>query len=324
MPLPLVSVIIPVRNCRTYIHEAIDSVLGQEYANLEVIVVDDGSDDYQYSGLEKQDGRIAVYRLSGEGVSHARNVGMTRAKGCYFAFLDADDIWFPGKLIAQVNYCERHPQVGCVFGDFVKWERDASGHFPNSLSLTTDCHSLTENEPTRSGWIYTRLLMGQLVGMNTAMIRRQVFEQLGGFDESMRTGEDYLFWLKVSRAFEMHALAGAVALYRIHESSAMRRLDKSNQLAVMLKASVSRWGLSGPDGTSLSRDEFKTRLAATEFAHGYNHFWRGSAAVALRSLFYAFRNGFRPGRSLGYMVLLPLRRLLSRLRGWQRHCRRDH
>ena len=316
MPLPLVSVIIPVRNCRDYIHEAINSVLGQDYANLEIIVIDDGSDDYQYSELAKLDKRIAVYRLSGMGVSHARNIAMTVAKGSYFAFLDADDVWFPGKLIAQVNYCERKPQVGCVFGDFVQWKRDGSGQFPPSSLLTTDCHALTKNEPARSGWIYTRLLMRQLVGMSTTMIRREVFEQLGGFDESMRIGEDYLFWLTVSRLFEMHALAGTVTLYRIHEMSAMMRLDKPNHLAPMLKAAVARWGLSNQDGTNLDQDEFNTRLVATEFAHGYRHFWHGSAAVALRSLFNSLRGGFRPGRSLGYIALLPFRSLLRVLRNW--------
>ena len=314
MPLPLVSVIIPVRNCREYIHEAIDSVLGQDYSNLEILIIDDGSDDYRYSELEKWDGRIAVHRLSGMGVSHARNIAMALAKGAYFAFLDADDIWFPGKLAAQVDYCERNPQVGCVFGAFARWERDASGRFPPSSSLTTNCRALTENEPARSGWIYTRLLMGQLVGMNTAVIRREVFEQLGGFDESMRIGEDYLFWLKVSRVFEMHALAGTVALYRNHELSAMRRLGKPNHLAIMLKTAVSRWGLSNPDGTNLDQGEFNIRLASTEFDHGYNHFWWGSAVVALRSMFNSLRGGFRPARSLTYIALLPVRNLLPRLR----------
>ncbi len=314
MSSPLVSVIIPVRNCREYIHEAIASVLGQGYANLEVIVIDDGSDDYRYSELEEWDRRITVQRLSGMGVSHARNTAMKLAKGVYFAFLDADDIWFPGKLVAQIDYFERNPHVGCVFGAFARWERDSSGQFPTSSSLTTDCRALTESEPARSGWIYTRLLMGQLVGMNTAVIRREVFEQLGGFDESMRIGEDYLFWLKVSRAFEMHALAGTVALYRNHESSAMRRLGKRNNLAIMLKAAVSRWGLSNPDGTELGQRDFNIRVAAIEFDHGYNHFWFGSTAVALRSLFNSLRGGFRPARSLAYIILLPVRNLLPRQR----------
>lgn len=308
----------PVRNCRDYIHEAIDSVLGQGYTDLEIIVIDDGSDDYQYSELEELDGRIAVHRLSGMGVSHARNTALTLAKGAYFAFLDADDIWFPGKLIAQVSYCERNPQVGCVFGDFAKWERNALGQFPPSSSLTTNCHELTQKEPARSGWIYTQLLMGQLVGMNTAMIRREVFEQLGGFDESMRIGEDYLFWLKVSRAFEMHALAGTIALYRIHASSAMERLEDPNHLAIMLKSAVARWGLSSPDGTYLDQDEFNTRLAATEFVHGYRHFWHGSATVALRSLFNSLRSGFQPRRALLYLVLLPFRSVLLVLRNRSR------
>ena len=310
----LISVIIPVRNGRNYIHEALDSVFRQNYSNIEILIIDDGSDDYEYTELEKLDNRIIVHRLSGDGVSHARNFAMELARGEYFAFLDADDVWFPGKLIAQVGYCERHPQAGCVFGGFTKWERDSTGEFPPASSLAIDCRALTANDPKRSGWIYTRLLMGLLVGMNTAMIRREVFDQLGGFDESMRIGEDYMFWLKVSRVFEMHALDGSVALYRRHGSSAMRRLDDNNHLAAILETAVSRWGLSNPDGTYLDPKAFRQRLAQTEFTHGYNHFWHGSALVALRSLSKSLCMGFLPARSFAYIAFLPLRHLLTRLR----------
>jgi glycosyltransferase involved in cell wall biosynthesis len=306
----LVSVIIPVRNCCEYIQEALASVLAQDYPNLEVIIIDDGSDDFEYSELERIDSRIQVHRQPGLGVSRARNTAMKLARGKYFAFLDADDIWFPGKLLAQINYFERHPEVGCVFGGFTKWHCDADGNFPDASEMVADCRQIRECDPERSGWIYTRLLMGQLVGMNTAVIRREVFEQLGGFDDSMRIGEDYLFWLKVSRVFEMHALDGVVALYRIHDSSAMRRLDDENQLTTMLKIATSRWGLSNPDGSRLSAEDFNTRLAMSEFTHGYNHFWHGSSSVAMRSFFHSLRWGFLPVRSAGYITLLPFRHLL--------------
>ena len=109
--LPLVSVIIPVKNGKQYIHECIDSVLAQNYPALDIVVVDDGSDDYDYRLLTQLDARIRVFRRAGQGVSKARNFAMQQALGEFFAFLDADDVWFPGKLRAQLRYFDAHPEV---------------------------------------------------------------------------------------------------------------------------------------------------------------------------------------------------------------------
>ncbi|MDO8348539.1 MAG: glycosyltransferase [Rugosibacter sp.] len=314
---PAVSVIIPVRNGREFIHEALASVCTQSFSDLEILVIDDGSDDFDYQTLTQLDSRIHVHRLEGSGVSTARNTGMQLARGDYFAFLDADDVWFPGKLAAQIRYSEQHPEVGCVFGGFIKWTRAADGGFPDAKRLMQDCSALTRCEAERSGWLYTRLLDGLLVGMNTAVIRREVFEKLGGFDASMRIGEDYLFWLKASRIYPMHALDGPVALYRIHEASAMRRLDDENHLAHLLQIALSRWGLKNPDGTSLPVDEFKKRLAESEFTHGYNHFWEGSPAVARRAFLRALKGGALPLRSVAYIALTPFRQALLSLKSHQ-------
>ncbi len=306
-----VSVIIPVRNGKEFIGECLDSVIKQDYQALEIIVIDDGSTDFDYQTLSQLDARIKVIRLEGRGVSHARNAGMAHASGEYIAFLDADDIWFPGKITAQVRYFESHPDVGCVFGRFKRWEANEAGKFEPAAQLLEPCHALTDAEPERSGWLYTRLLTGLLVGMNTAMIRREVYQMLGGFDESMRIGEDYLFWLKISRIYEMHALDGAVALYRIHGSSAMRKLDDDNHQVQMLKTAVARWGLNNPDGSTLSVDTYSKRIAECEFTHAYNHFWRGSGQVARRSFLAAMRGGVLPARSFLYACLTPIRKVLG-------------
>ena len=271
-----VSVVIPVRNCQQYIHEAVDSVITQDFVYFEIIIIDDGSDDFDYDQLTHLDRRIQVHHLTGVGVSRARNFGMQLARGKYIAFLDADDIWFPGKLSAQVRYFEKHPDVGCVFGGFLKWLPDETGAFPSANSLMEDCADLVRCEKMRSGWIYTRLLAGLLVGMNTAVIRREVYENLGGFDETMRIGEDYLFWLKVARVYEMHALDGKVALYRIHSASAMHRLDIDDHQSELLALAVKRWGLCNPDGSHLSQHDFQQRVGACVFDHGYKHFWDGA------------------------------------------------
>jgi glycosyltransferase involved in cell wall biosynthesis len=301
-----------VRNGISHIREAIDSVLGQSYRQLEIIVVDDGSDDFDYARLKEIDRRIEVVRLPGCGVSRARNTGMRHAKGKYFAFLDADDVWFPGKLEAQMRYFDDHPDVGCVFGGFLKWRRDeSSGAFPPARSLWRDCGGMSGSAPERSGWIYTRLLSGLLVGMNTAVIRREVFDLLGGFDESMRIGEDYMFWLKTSRVFEMHALDGPVALYRIHSSSAMNRLSEENHQARLLRIARERWDLVNPDGSGLSLESFRKRLALTEFTHGYNHYWHGNPAVAARAFRAAVAGNALPVRSAVYYLLSQWKRLLG-------------
>jgi glycosyltransferase involved in cell wall biosynthesis len=309
---PLVSAIIPVRNGRDYIDEALQSVLTQNCPNLEIIVVDDGSDDYDYMKLKDVDKRIEVIRLAGYGVSRARNTGMRHAKGKYIAFLDADDVWFPGKLEAQIRYFDNHPNVGCVFGGFLKWYRDeSSGVFPQAHTLWNDCGEITGNAPERSGWIYTKLLSGLLVGMNTAVIRREVFDLLGGFDESMRIGEDYMFWLKTSRVFEMHALDGPVALYRIHSSSAMNRLSEENHQARLLRTAFERWGLVNPDGSKLPLESFRRRLALTEFTHGYKHYWHGNPGVAARAFRGAIAGMALPIRSTAYYLLSQWKRLLA-------------
>ena len=235
--LPLVSVIIPVRNGRSYIEEAIASILIQSFQNFEIVVINDGSTDGDYETLCTIDSRIRVLHLPGNGVSTARNHGMHAARGELIAFLDADDVWFPGKLAAQVRYLNTHPEVGVVFGGFLKWEAGTEGVIPPANDLMSDCEALTQPETSRSGWLYSRLLLGLLVGMNTAVVRRSVVHSIGGFNVSMRQGEDYDFWLKASRIAEMHSLNGNVALYRIHPSSAMHRLARDNALITVLHAS---------------------------------------------------------------------------------------
>lgn len=302
-PRPEVSVIIPVRNGKDYLPEAVRSVLSQSFGNFELLIVNDGSTDDNYDRYAQQDPRIRVIHLTGDGVSRARNTGMACAEGNLMAFLDADDIWFPGKLVAQVRYFEEHPGVGVVFGGFMRWTPDAVGVFPPAATLMQDCHAMLNCDPDRSGWLYLRLMLGLLVGMNTAVIRRTVYEAVGGFNESMRQGEDYDFWLKASRVAEMHSLDGPVALYRIHGSSAMHRLSADNHLATLLKAAQMRWGLSNVDGTSIPQKEFDDRLGRVHFDHGYSHYWRGSKEVARHSFWRALRKRHRPARSLAYMLL---------------------
>lgn len=303
MNQPRVSVIIPVRNGKDYLQEALDSVLLQSFTDLELLLIDDGSTDDDYSRYAHQDKRIRVIHLAGTGVSRARNVGMAQSRGDLLAFLDADDVWFPGKLQAQVNYFDAHPKVGVVFGKFIRWQALPSGAFVPASSLMQDAGNLTHADPERSGWLYTRLLDGLLVGMNTAVVRRSVYETIGGFNEAMRQGEDYDFWLKASRVAEMHSLNGPVALYRIHGASAMHRLSSDNHLVNLLKAAAMRWGLKTFNDQSLTPRSFDERLARVYFDHAYAHYWHGDRVIARAAFWHALQRGHRPLRCLAYITL---------------------
>ena len=303
MTNPRVSVVIPVRNGRDYLQEALNSVLQQSFVDLELLLINDGSKDDDYDRYALQDKRIRVIHLTGVGVSRARNVGMEQSRGELIAFLDADDVWFPGKLLAQVRYLEEHCDVGVVFGKFIKWPELPEGGFVPSTSLTRDTSGLKTKEVARSGWLYTRLLEGLLVGMNTAVVRRSVYEAIGGFNESMRQGEDYDFWLKASRIAPMHSLDGEVALYRIHSASAMHRLTTENQLSVLLSMATMRWGLSDQYGNHVSTQVFKRRVAATHFDHAYSHFWHGELKIARRHFRKSLHGDHRKLRAILYMAI---------------------
>ncbi len=303
MSPPRVSVIIPVRNGKDYLQEALDSVLQQSFNDLELLLIDDGSTDDDYDQYALQDERIRVIHLAGTGVSHARNVGLAQASGELLAFLDADDIWFPGKLEAQVGYFDAHPEVGVVFGKFIRWNALPGGGFAPASSLIEDAGQFTRADPERSGWMYTRLLAGLLVGMNTAVIRRSVYDAIGGFNESMRLGEDYDFWLKASRVTEMHSLNGPVALYRIHDASAMHQFSSDSHLANLLHAARLRWGLCTIGAQRLEPRSFDKRIAGIYFDHAYAHYWHGDRTVARTAFLKALRHGHRPLRCLAYIAL---------------------
>ena len=115
---PLVSVVMPVRNGGSYLEAAVDSILSQSHAKLELILVDDNSSDAAIDRLRADDGRLQILNSAGQGVSAAFNTGLARASGEYIARMDADDIALPRRLETQRAYLESHADVsicgGCV------------------------------------------------------------------------------------------------------------------------------------------------------------------------------------------------------------------
>jgi glycosyltransferase involved in cell wall biosynthesis len=192
MSSPLVSAIIPTYNRRDEIVYAVSSVVAQSYpaASLEIIVVDDGGTDDTTAIVERLWGdRVRVLRKSNGGVASARNAGLAAARGEYLALLDSDDEWFPDKVAKQVAFFAAHPECGMVLTD-VEEITDARIGF----------HIYRRREYIKEdGFVLRWVLRNPALVPPSVMMRRAVYEEIGGFDEALPTAEDLDFHLRVAR-----------------------------------------------------------------------------------------------------------------------------
>lgn len=220
---PLVSVIIPVYNCDRYLEQAIRSVLDQHYRPLELIVVDDGSEDHS-ADIAQSFKEVRYLHQPNQGVAAARNTGIAGAHGEFLAFLDADDLWPPNKLSAQVLYMLEHPQTGYTLTSLV-----------NFLEPGTDWPSWANNDPRSEGQ--------NAYSPCTLLARKTVFDCIGNFDSRYKIGEDTEWFVRAKDAeIPFMILSDVVVQRRIHganlcyEKSALRK----HTLMEILKASVDR------------------------------------------------------------------------------------
>ena len=281
----------PAYNARPFIEESIRSVLSQDYANIELIVIDDGSTDGTPEVVQGFGSRVTILHQTNAGPAAARNRGIAAATGDFIAFLDADDVWLPGKVAAQVQYLQNHPEVGVVFG---LWYCESDGVFSvpaGSIHLGESVELVSQH----SGWIYTELLLESVIHIITAMVRRSVIESVGNLDESLRTGEDYDFWLRVSRQFRIDQLNRTLASYRIHATSTTQVPRKENNEYKVLLKTLATYGHSGPDNASVNGQALRMRFFQLCFSHGYLHIRAGDPKVAQEDFRAAFHYApFKP------------------------------
>lgn len=299
--LPLVSVILPAYNAQAYIAQAVTSVLSQDYPHIELLVIDDGSTDGTAKHPALRDPRVRVFTQTNAGPAAARNLGLANAQGELIAFIDADDLWLPGKLRTQVAYLQSHPEISIVFGGFARWLAEVNGHFETRPWIEPTGDPLALTQP--SGWIYPDLLLDSVVHIITAMVRKPVFESVGVFDIQLPTGEDYDFWLRASRQFRMDQLAQTLACYRIHPTSLTTiPRPESNEYRVLTKA-LQTWGNTGPDGQIVDATTLQNRLFGICFGHAYLHFWNGSRVQARKAFGQALGHSFWHPKTWVYWLL---------------------
>jgi glycosyltransferase involved in cell wall biosynthesis len=186
----MTSVIIPTFNRAAFLREAIDSVLAQTAKDFELIVVDDGSTDHTRELVAEYGDRIRYLFQSNAGASAARNFGFHHAAGNFIAFLDSDDLWLPKKLARQMEWMAVHPNLLLCYTDEI-WIR--RGVRVNQKLIHAKA----------GGWIYPLCLPRCIISPSSVLMRRELFEAAGWFDEQLPVCEDYELWLRVASRFEV-------------------------------------------------------------------------------------------------------------------------
>jgi len=196
MTAPLVSCIIPVYNGARFLAETLESVLSQTWQPLEVIVVDDGSSDETPALLQGYGSRITAFRQDNAGPAAARNRGIAAAKGAFFAFNDADDLWVPDKLARQMARLEADRQLGFCVGHAQNfWEQELA-----------DEEARFRNHPR------SRPIPAYVTP--TLLVRRDAIERVGGFDPALGHSDSADWFLRAERIGIQGCLLPDVLVFR--------------------------------------------------------------------------------------------------------------
>jgi glycosyltransferase involved in cell wall biosynthesis len=265
---PWVSVIIPSYNHAPYLRECVDSVLAQDHPQTEVIVVDDGSTDGSLDLLRAYGARIRLLQQRGGRQARARNLGLGVARGELIAFLDSDDRYLPGRLSSAVAALHAAPGVDVVWADYRRI--DAHGAV------------LAEARWSPADADFQRELIGGNPICNaTVTLRRQVLDEIGGFDERVPRVCDGAAWYQIAaRGHRFLHLDRLVLDYRLHGANDSRRFapmthDRDTALLAAAQAYLRFGVLSTPaDKAWLRRAlvrQFSFRAAAWVQREG----WRG-------------------------------------------------
>lgn len=206
--MPKVSVVIPAYNAMTYLPNTLHSVLQQTFSDFEVLIIDDGSTDHIQAWVAQNitDPRVRLIAQANQGLSAARNTGIANAQGEYVAFLDADDLWKPTKLEVQVHYLDNNSAVGLVY---------------NWIAVID-----AQGKPTGKVWrgdiegdVLEEVLQRNIIDCPSVLVRRKCFEEVGVFDRTLRSVEDWDMWIRIATRYHFSVTREALVYYRQHTSN---------------------------------------------------------------------------------------------------------
>ncbi|WP_167631290.1 glycosyltransferase [Mariprofundus ferrooxydans] len=239
---PLVSIVIPVYNGSNYLGKAIESALGQTYRNIEIIVVNDGStDDGETEDIALSYGeQIRYYWKENGGVSTALNLAIKNMHGDYFSWLSHDDIYLPDKVAKEVKYISAIGRDAVIYSNYCFI--DAESRFIREVNISEDEVAASFREA---------LLMGAPIHGCTALVPRGALEYMGGFNEALRTTQDYDLWFRMSEKCDFLHIPEVLVQSRVHTEQGSLTLksivQKENEslYKMMLERFVSSGTMAG-------------------------------------------------------------------------------
>ena len=212
---PLVSVVLPAYNAERFLSEAVRSVRRQTFRHLDIIVVNDGSTDGTGAvagQLAEEDSRVRVVHTRNAGLSAARNVGIAEARGEFICFLDADDIFLHDKIERQLAFLEALPSCDLVYSDHYLGDELLN---PILLECKRPPAPLSE-----------LLSYCNWFAPMAALMKTHLLRGVGGFDEELKSAEDWDMWIRAARVAVLAYLPGPVGIYRTHPGQMHRNLAR--------------------------------------------------------------------------------------------------
>ncbi|MFZ5644674.1 MAG: glycosyltransferase [Bacillota bacterium] len=222
---PLVSIVIPTYNHARYLGEAVDSVLKQDYRNIEVLVVNDGSTDDTEKVLKPFAQRIRYFYKERGGTSSALNMGIKKSRGIYLCWLSADDLFRKDKVSLQVGQLEQYRTLGFVYSSFNVI--DAEGNIINRV------HSEYYRSHKK---MVQELLKGCFINGSTVMMRKSALDKVGGFDETLPQAHDYDMWYRLLCHYSCGFSDELLVSYRWHGENLSRHRDYKSEFRVKERA----------------------------------------------------------------------------------------
>lgn len=237
--MPRVSVIIPTFNRAVYLVEAIQSVLSQTYRDFEIVVVDVGSTDSTSEIVAGFKDAVRYFYRPRNNPASARNFGLSMTDSEYVALLDSDDVWKQDRLQRMVPFLDCMPATGMIHGPVEVI--DSKGQ-PDEKATRRISHFYRIEK--KEGTTYSRVLTACALFSSAVLLRRQCFETVGGYDESLPMLEDYDFYLRFLLSYPMHLMEGPpVVSYRIHQGNLTFGSDRTASAEIYIRILEKQLGL---------------------------------------------------------------------------------